>query len=203
LKGEQQESDLAFEILNTKFIEDVNGNVNKDETELNTALFLEENHHLNKQEEEEIDKSNFETLDLLRSAVSILNSNFNPSFDEFELDFDPTNYKKHLFIETSTPANEQDFIAYNFNLGKVSGDNENFYKLEYFDLFGFCLNDYVSINDKKYGILKFIGNVHFKHGIFCGLELDEPDGKHDGKIDNIRSVQIYFFYFRMWNFHAK
>jgi len=199
LKGEQQESDLAFEILNTKFIEDVNDNENTNLNELNEALLLEEI-NFNKVEEE-IDTSTLETIELLRSAANILNKNFNQTFNE--LDFDPinfTNHKNNFFIETSTPANEQDK---QFKVETHNQDNQNFHKFDNFDLFGFCLNDYVSINDKKNGILKFIGNVHFKNGIFCGLELDEPEGKHDGKIDNIRYVQIIDDNFKTWDFHLK
>lgn len=48
------------------------------------------------------------------------------------------------------------------------------------------LNDFVCINHKKFGLLKFQGRVHFADGIFCGIELEDCEGKHDGKIDNIR-----------------
>jgi hypothetical protein len=185
LKSEQQESDLAFEILNTKFIENVNDNEEINLNEFNEALYFEEI-DFNKVEEE-LETSTLETIDLLRSAANILNKNFNHTFSE--LDFDPINffdYKKNLFIETSTPFNEKDSHV---NV-ETSPSTEN---LTNFNSFGFCLNDYVSVSEKKYGILKFIGNVHFKHGIFCGLELDEPEGRHDGKIDNIRLVILFSF----------
>ena len=183
MKGEQQESDLAFEILNTKFIENVNDNEDTNLNEFNEALYLEEI-NFNKVEEE-IETSTLETIDLLRSAANILNKNFNQTLSE--LDFDPINfydYKNNLFIETSTPSNEVDSHA-NVETSPITENSTNF------NSFGFCLNDYVSISEKKYGILKFIGNVHFKHGIFCGLELDGPEGRHDGKIDNIRLVIVF------------
>lgn len=58
--------------------------------------------------------------------------------------------------------------------------------------FKFNFNDYVCINGKKCGLVKYVGRVHFAQGIFCGVELDEKQGKHDGKIDNIRYVTISF-----------
>jgi dynactin complex subunit len=44
----------------------------------------------------------------------------------------------------------------------------------------------VLVNGLKNGILRYIGSVEFARGLFCGVELDEPDGKHDGQVNNIR-----------------
>ena len=55
----------------------------------------------------------------------------------------------------------------------------------------FNYDDYVCINEKKCGHIRYEGKVHFADGIFCGIELEEADGKHDGKIDGIRYVIIY------------
>ncbi len=64
----------------------------------------------------------------------------------------------------------------------LSNQNENFQTTKN----KFNYNDYVCINGKKSGLVKYEGKVHFADGIFCGIELEEADGKHDGKIDGIR-----------------
>ncbi len=45
------------------------------------------------------------------------------------------------------------------------------------------INQKVLIGGEKLGILKYFGPVHVSAGFFCGIELDEPDGKHDGILD--------------------
>jgi dynactin complex subunit len=44
----------------------------------------------------------------------------------------------------------------------------------------------VLVNGLKSGTLRYIGTVQFAQGLFCGVELDEPDGKHDGQVNDIR-----------------
>jgi dynactin complex subunit len=44
----------------------------------------------------------------------------------------------------------------------------------------------VLVNGVKSGILRYIGSVEFAQGLFCGVELDEPEGKHDGQVNDIR-----------------
>jgi dynactin complex subunit len=44
----------------------------------------------------------------------------------------------------------------------------------------------VLVNGLKSGILRYIGSVKFAQGLFCGVELDEPEGKHDGQVNNVR-----------------
>lgn len=51
-------------------------------------------------------------------------------------------------------------------------------------------NDFVCVNGKKYGYLRYIGASHFLSGITCGGELIEAYGKHDGEKDQIRLVKI-------------
>ena len=51
------------------------------------------------------------------------------------------------------------------------------------------LNDFVCVNGKKYGYLRYIGNSHFMSVITCGIELKEADGKYDGEKDQIRLVK--------------
>lgn len=43
----------------------------------------------------------------------------------------------------------------------------------------------VRVADKE-GILRFIGNVHFTSGIWCGVELPSPIGKNDGSVQGVR-----------------
>jgi CAP-Gly domain-containing linker protein 2 len=35
-------------------------------------------------------------------------------------------------------------------------------------------------------MLKYIGKIHVDEGIWCGVKLDGPSGKHDGKVDGVR-----------------
>lgn len=62
------------------------------------------------------------------------------------------------------------------------------------------LNDKVIANG-KFGIVRYIGELHVKFylilqfatGIWVGVELDEPLGKHDGSYDGKR-VKILFIF---------
>ena len=74
-----------------------------------------------------------------------------------------------LFIGTSTPTEEIQFES--------QCDNSNL-----------CIGSFVCINNKKQGHIRYLGKVHFASGLFCGIELEEADGKHDGKIENTRLV---------------
>eukprot|EP01084_Bolivina_argentea_P137883 242842_1 len=42
------------------------------------------------------------------------------------------------------------------------------------------LNQRIKVKDYGYGSIQFLGCVHFAQGLFVGVELDEPKGKHDG-----------------------
>lgn len=48
------------------------------------------------------------------------------------------------------------------------------------------IGDRVLIGGEKHGTLKYIGKIHMKEGIWCGVKLDDPAGKHDGKIGETR-----------------
>lgn len=48
------------------------------------------------------------------------------------------------------------------------------------------IGDHVLVNGLKSGTVRYTGRVQFATGIFCGVELDEPDGKHDGEVNGIR-----------------
>lgn len=36
------------------------------------------------------------------------------------------------------------------------------------------------------GILRYFGEIEPTSGVFCGVELDEPVGRHDGSVQGIR-----------------
>ena len=55
-----------------------------------------------------------------------------------------------------------------------------------FRSYSFNVGDRVLVNGLKSGTVRYTGRVQFTTGIFCGVELDEPDGKHDGLVNNIR-----------------
>ncbi|CAF1202420.1 unnamed protein product [Adineta steineri] len=48
------------------------------------------------------------------------------------------------------------------------------------------IGDSVSIRGTKFGTLKYIGKIHVNEGIWCGIKLDGPLGKHNGKIEGVR-----------------
>ncbi|CAF3770324.1 unnamed protein product [Rotaria magnacalcarata] len=48
------------------------------------------------------------------------------------------------------------------------------------------LDDRVVIRGTKYGTLKYIGKFHLENGTWCGIKLDDPSGKHDGKVGGMR-----------------
>lgn len=101
--------------------------------------------------------------------------------NEFYFDIDNININNQSSLSSSSSSlHNNKYINY-----LCSEDKKKFNLNTYL----FNLNDYVCINDKKCGYLKYLGRVHFSNGIFCGIELDEQDGKHDGKIENIRYVK--------------
>ena len=48
------------------------------------------------------------------------------------------------------------------------------------------IGDRVMIGGTKVGTLQYVGRIHIEPGIWCGIKLDGPLGKHDGKIDGKR-----------------
>lgn len=48
------------------------------------------------------------------------------------------------------------------------------------------INKPVCIGGAKRGVLRYCGPLHMVDGLFCGIELDEAVGQHDGKIDGRR-----------------
>ena len=47
------------------------------------------------------------------------------------------------------------------------------------------LGDRVLVNETKLGTLEFCGPVEFSGGTWAGVELDEPEGKHDGTVNGV------------------
>lgn len=103
-------------------------------------------------------------MDLDSEIIEILEQDLD-LFKESFLIPEVLDLTRNYFIETSTPTD---------------------------DLFAFKINDLVCVGNKKAGYLRFSGRVHFAEGLFCGIELLDKDGKHDGKIDNIRFVKLVF-----------
>jgi hypothetical protein len=53
----------------------------------------------------------------------------------------------------------------------------------------FTIGARVLVGGQKPGRLRYIGSVHFvpdSAGLWCGIELDDPDGLHDGTVDGVR-----------------
>ncbi|XP_040569889.1 CAP-Gly domain-containing linker protein 3 [Lepeophtheirus salmonis] len=44
----------------------------------------------------------------------------------------------------------------------------------------------ICVHNKEMGIVRFVGRVHFASGIWVGLELRSPNGKHDGIVEEKR-----------------
>lgn len=44
----------------------------------------------------------------------------------------------------------------------------------------------LSVSCERVGTLQFVGNTQFGGGIWCGIELDQPDGLNDGSVGNTR-----------------
>ncbi|CAF1246783.1 unnamed protein product [Adineta steineri] len=51
------------------------------------------------------------------------------------------------------------------------------------------VGDRVLVNGLKIGTLRYKGTVKFAQGLFYGVELDEPEGKHDGQVNDFRYFQ--------------
>ncbi|VDI57412.1 Hypothetical predicted protein [Mytilus galloprovincialis] len=48
------------------------------------------------------------------------------------------------------------------------------------------VGDRIVISGVKSGTLLYFGKTHIASGFWCGIELDEPDGKHDGSVEGVR-----------------
>lgn len=59
----------------------------------------------------------------------------------------------------------------------------------------FNIGDQVCISGQKHGKLLYFGNLHVSDGLWCGIELELPEGSHNGKIEDTR-------YFTCKKFHG-
>ncbi|KAK3099678.1 hypothetical protein FSP39_007927, partial [Pinctada imbricata] len=48
------------------------------------------------------------------------------------------------------------------------------------------VGDKVCISGVKFGNLCYFGKTHIAPGVWCGIELEEPEGKHDGQVEGVR-----------------
>ena len=51
---------------------------------------------------------------------------------------------------------------------------------------GLKIGDKVYINGNKVGILRYCGGTQFSSGIWAGVELEEPEGKHNGTVEGVK-----------------
>lgn len=51
------------------------------------------------------------------------------------------------------------------------------------------MNTRVMVGNKVEGTVRYIGETHFGHGVWIGVELDYEDGKNDGSVDGKRYFQ--------------
>ncbi|PIO69332.1 CAP-Gly domain protein, partial [Teladorsagia circumcincta] len=42
------------------------------------------------------------------------------------------------------------------------------------------IGSFVSVKGVGKGVLHYVGEIHGKDGLYCGIELDTPTGKHNG-----------------------
>ena len=49
-----------------------------------------------------------------------------------------------------------------------------------------AVGDRVRVQRSKTGTVKFVGQTEFSTGTWIGVELDGPDGKHDGRVRDVR-----------------
>lgn len=54
------------------------------------------------------------------------------------------------------------------------------------DVMEIPLGSRMCIGGAKVGTLRYFGKCHIAEGYYCGIELDEPDGRHDGLIQGVR-----------------
>ncbi len=110
-----------------------------------------------------------------------LESNNNDDVWDEVIDFDDIDTADgdefKYFVETSTPSGELEETE-NKSLSKKNEKNG----------IELMCNDFVSINDKERGFLRYVGKVHFTEGIHGGVELIEADGSHDGQFEGVRLV---------------
>ncbi|VDO42373.1 unnamed protein product [Haemonchus placei] len=51
------------------------------------------------------------------------------------------------------------------------------------------IGSFVSVSGVGKGVLHYVGEVHGKDGLYCGIELDTPTGKHNGTYQDYADVR--------------
>lgn len=49
-----------------------------------------------------------------------------------------------------------------------------------------AIGDRVCIGGIKFGTLLYYGTTHITGGLWCGIELDDPEGRHDGQVEGVQ-----------------
>src|SRR3569832_424275 len=84
-------------------------------------------------------------------------------------------------LTSSVPLEEVQYVSNRFsNRANLAASNQNVV-----DDSCWYLGGRVCVSGEKFGILRFIGPLHFvddEQRVFCGVELDEPLGQHDGAV---------------------
>jgi len=83
-----------------------------------------------------------------------------------------------LSRESSSSANAVQNELHSYNHHKRNPSQSVMVRLKRLDTLR--LNQRIKVKDYGYGSIAFLGCVHFAQGLFVGVELDEPRGKHDG-----------------------
>eukprot|EP01084_Bolivina_argentea_P312904 541776_1 len=79
----------------------------------------------------------------------------------------------------SSPSTTSDYLRINGLLSHKRNPSQSvMVRLKRLDTLR--LNQRIKVKDFGFGIIQFLGCVHFAQGLFVGVELDEPNGKHDG-----------------------
>jgi len=204
---EQEDYDNLIEdinlIRNNEDLNDINNNNNNDSINtldlLQSAAIMLNNQQYDEQSSYITDESSpFEmSPPASHSDIQLIKDkklNCNNKFDEYLLlknnTSTPTTSNKNL-LKSKTKRDKRSSLNSSNDMDReiddelcqlLTNQNENFQ----INSNKFNYNDYVCVNEKKCGRIRYEGKVHFADGIFCGIELEEADGKHDGKIDGIR-----------------
>ncbi|XP_036367490.1 uncharacterized protein LOC115222505 isoform X3 [Octopus sinensis] len=98
----------------------------------------------------------------------------------------PKVYSKTAQPKTCLTIENQETISYKTNTAVDEKPNTSKQ---------FNIGDRVCISGQKQGTLLYFGKLHVSDGLWCGIELELPEGSHNGKIEDVR-------YFTCKKFHG-